>query len=52
MATQSRAKRKAEKRQTSVKAAEAGVKSAQDVFKKILEKADPDSVKKKVVKDH
>lgn len=40
MATNSRAKRKAAKRPTSVKQAEAGVKSAQDVFKQILRKAD------------
>lgn len=45
MATESRAKRKAAKRPTSVKSAEAGVKSAQDVFKKLLGKVDPESCK-------
>lgn len=45
MATDSRAKRKAAKRKTSVKAAESGVKTAQDVLKKMLEKADPESCK-------
>lgn len=45
MATNSRAKRKAAKRPTSTKQAEAGVKTAQDVFRRILEKADPEACK-------
>ncbi len=45
MTTQTRAKRKAAKRQTSAKAAEEGLKSARRVFEKFLEKADPAGAK-------
>ena len=52
MASKTRPKQKAAKRQTSTQSVEAGVKAAQDVFAKILNKADPEPSVSKVRKLH